>query len=166
MIGNQQIHKIESGFFFNSLIKCGLYIIFISLLFSCAKTELVSELDFQKNLLAGTGAYQNTKHVWRIDSATLNGVVFIKNGVPIATPTSKKIITVTFSRDGSYDESDGNFGAWTMPAVKELRLNVIDGITGTKRAFKYEVVDLNAARLHLKFDSATFKQDLYYNIYN
>ena len=165
-MGNKQIFKIQYITLFKSFIKSASYIVFFSFIFSCAKTELVSELDFQKNLLAGTGAYQNTKHVWKIDSVTQNGVVVIKNGVSVATPNSKKIITVTFASDGSYNESDGNFGSWTLPTIKELRLNVIDGITGTKRSFKYEVVDLNAARLHLKYDSATFKQDLYYNIYN
>jgi phage terminase large subunit-like protein len=57
-------------------------------------------------------------------------------------------------------------GAIVSPTLKELRVSVVDGINGNKRAFKYEVVDLNAARLHLKYDSANFKQDLYYNIFN
>ena len=147
-------------------IKYVMYFIVLSFIFSCAKSELVSELDFQKNLLAGTGAYQNTKKIWKIDSATNNGIIVIKNGVSILTPTSKKIITITFGRDGSYIESDGNSGSWTLPSIKELRVSVVDGLNGNKRAFKYEVVDLNAARLHLKFDSASFKQDLYYNIFN
>ncbi len=161
-----KIMKIAYYTLFKSLMYSSLYILFFSLLLSCAKTEVVPEEDFQKNLLAGTGSYQNTKRVWRIDSATNNGVVVIKNGVSLATPTSKKIITVTFSRDGSYTDSDGNFGTWTLSGLKDLKLNVLDGISGTKRALKYEVANLNAARLHLKFDSATYKQDLYYNIYN
>lgn len=147
-------------------IKWFSYVMVVSFMIACAKTELVSELDFQKNLLAGTGAYQNTKKIWKIDSATTNGIIVIKNGVSVLTPTSKKVITITFGRDGTYNESDGNTGTWTLPTLKELRVSVVDGINGNKRAFKYEVVDLNAARLHLKYDSANFKQDLYYNIFN
>jgi len=161
----QTLNILPAGWF-KTFVKSIFLFYISSLLFSCAKTEIVTDLDFQKNLLAGTGALENTKHVWKIDSASLNGTMVIKNGVSIATPNSKKIITITFLRDGSYTESDGNFGFWTLPEIKELRVNVTDGITGSKRSFKYEVADLNAAKLHLKFDSAGFKQDLYYNIYN
>lgn len=161
-----QIPIFQYHMLIRKIIKHVMYFIVLSFIFSCAKTDLVSELDFQKNLLAGTGAYQNTKKIWKIDSATSNGIIVIRNGVSILTPTSKKIITITFGRDGSYIESDGNSGSWTLPSVKELRVSVVDGLNGNKRAFKYEVVDLNAARLHLKFDSASFKQDLYYNIFN
>ena len=51
-----------------------MFVIMMSI-FSCAKQEVVSDLDFQKNLLAGSGSYQNTKHTWRIDSLTQNGTV-------------------------------------------------------------------------------------------
>ena len=164
-MGTNQIFKIQYITQVKSLIKGTIYIIFFSLMFSCAKTELVSELDFQKNLLAGTGAYQNTKHVWRIDSATLNGAVVIRNGVPTISPNSTKFILVTFTSDGSYSDDD-YIGSWTLPTIKELRLNLKHRISGNLSPRKYEVVDLNAARLHLKFDSTGFKQDLYYNIYN
>ena len=58
------------------------FIIFSLIVFSfisCVKTQAVSPLDFQKNLLAGTGAYQNTKHSWKIDSLSVNGTVYKLN---------------------------------------------------------------------------------------
>jgi hypothetical protein len=161
-----QILNLKYQMMLRKTIICISYFIAVSFMIACAKTELVSELDFQKNLLSGTGAYQNTKKIWKIDSATENGKIVIRNGVSVLTPTSKKITTISFGRDGSYYESDGNSGSWTLPSIKELRVNVVDGINGNKRAFKYEVVDLNAARLHLKYDSGIYKQDLYYNIFN
>ena len=49
--------------------------VIISSIFSCAKQEVISDLDFQKSLLAGSGSYQNTKRTWKIDSLSQNGVV-------------------------------------------------------------------------------------------
>ena len=53
-----------------------------------------------------------------------------------------------------------------MPTVKDLKMTlytydnngkIISTITN-----KYAIVKLNSAQLHLKYDSATFKQDLHF----
>ncbi len=128
-------------------------------IFSCAKQEVVSDLDFQKNLLAGSGSYQNTKHTWRIDSLTQNGTVLKLN-------TAQKKYTKTFNRDGSYTDSDGVIGTWLMPTIKDLTINSKNGISNISITNKYQLIDINSAQLHLKYDSANVKQDLYFVIFN
>lgn len=135
-----------------------MFVIMMSI-FSCAKQEVVSDLDFQKNLLAGSGSYQNTKHTWRIDSLTQNGTVLKLN-------TAQKKYTKTFNRDGSYTDSDGVIGTWLMPTIKDLTINSKNGISNISITNKYQLIDINSAQLHLKYDSANVKQDLYFVIFN
>lgn len=132
-------------------------IIFINA--SCVKQEVISDLDFQKNLLAGSGNYQNTKRTWKIDSLTLNGVVY-------KLSTIQKRYTKTFSRDGSYTDSDGVIGTWEMPNLTELTLNYKLGLTTSPIKNKYQIVDISSIQLHLKYDSANFKQEVYFILVN
>jgi hypothetical protein len=126
---------------------------------SCAKQEVISELDFQKNLLSGSGTYLNTKRTWKIDSLTLNGVAYKLN-------TIQKRYTKTFSRDGSYTDSDGVIGTWDMPTISELSLNYKVSMTTPAIKNKFQLVDISSIQLHLKYDSANFKQDLYFILIN
>jgi len=126
---------------------------------SCAKQEVISDLDFQKNLLAGSGGYQNTKRTWKIDSLTLNGAVY-------KLSTIQKKYTKTFSRDGSYTDSDGVIGTWEMPTITEISLNYKLGLTTQPIKNKYQIVDISSIQLHLKYDSANFKQDIYFVLVN
>lgn len=146
--------------FYHSLsIKIIALMVMTICLISCAKQEIISDLDFQKSLLAGSGSYQNTKRTWKIDSLTQNGVVLILS-------TAQKRYTRTFNTDGTYSDSDGNIGAWLMPSTKDLTIISNNGISKIKITNKYEVVDINSAQLHLKYDSASIKQELYFIISN
>jgi hypothetical protein len=133
--------------------------IILIFIISCAKQEKITEIDFQKNLLAGTGGYQNEKHRWKIDS-------FLQNGNAVALTASAKMYYRTFFRNGTTTDRDGLNGIWEMPTVKDLKMTlytydnngkIISTITN-----KYAIVKLNSAQLHLKYDSATFKQDLHF----
>ena len=140
----------------------GSFVAFLLLVFSfmaCVKQQPVSPLDFQKNLLAGTGAYQNTKHTWKIDSLSVNGTVYILS-------TVQKKYTKTFSRDGSYTDSDGVIGTWTMPTLTDLVLSFQAGMSGIKITNKFQLVDINAVQLHLKYDSSNVKQDIIFILNN
>ena len=146
---------------FNSskiLIFSSIFIILCSF-YSCAKTEVISDLDFQKNLLAGSGSYQNTKRTWKIDSLTLNGVAY-------KLSTIQKRYTRTFSRDGSYTDSDGVVGTWDMPTTTELSLIYKVGLTTLPIKNKFQLIDISSIQLHLKYDSANFKQDVYFILLN
>jgi hypothetical protein len=131
--------------------------------FSCAKQAVISELDFQKNLLAGTGGFQNVEHTWKIDSMTNNGAVLVLT-------TAQKRYKKTFKRDGSYYDSDGNTGSWLMPTVTDLTIistNGMDSITSKiKKTYSFKIADLNSAQLFIKYDSAGSKQDLHFIISN
>jgi len=147
------------NFFNRNIFYTITFFIIIFSIISCAKQEVVSDLDFQKNLLAGSGSYQNTKHTWKIDSLTLNGVVYN------LSPVQKKY-TKTFSRDGTYTDSDGVVGTWEMPTTTELTLTYKLGLTTSPIKNKYQLVDISSIQLHLKYDSANFKQDIYFVITN
>jgi hypothetical protein len=135
------------------------FLLIVLSLMSCVKQQTVSALDFQKNLLAGTGAYQNTKHTWKIDSLTVNGTAY-------KLTTVQKRYSKTFSRDGSYTDSDGVIGTWTMPTITDLVLSFQAGMSGIKIINKFQVVDINAVQLHLKYDSANVKQDIIFILNN
>jgi hypothetical protein len=151
---------MKTYIFYQSLsIKLIAFMIMVISLVSCAKQEIISDLDFQKSLLAGSGSYQNTKRTWKIDSLTQNGVV-------LNLSIAQKRYTKTFFTDGTYADSDGNLGAWSMPSTKDLTIISNNGISKIKYTNKYEVVDINSAQLHLKYDSASIKQELYFIIAN
>jgi len=150
--------KIDK-FCINIYFKIIAFMVVIICIFSCAKQEIISDLDFQKSLLAGSGSYQNTKRTWKIDSLSQNGVV-------LNLSIAQRRYTKTFFTDGTYADSDGNLGAWSMPSTKDLTIISNNGISKIKITNKYEVVDINSAQLHLKYDSASIKQELYFIIAN
>jgi hypothetical protein len=146
--------------FYRSKFISSIVMVVISItIFSCAKQEVISDLDFHKNLLAGSGSFQNTKRTWRIDSLTENGKVTKLN-------TAQKKYTKTFNQDGSYTDSDGVIGSWLMPTIKDLTINSKNGITNISISNKYQIININSAQLHLKYDSANIKQDLYFVVFN
>jgi hypothetical protein len=114
---------MKTYIFYQSLsIKLIAFMIMVISLVSCAKQEIISDLDFQKSLLAGSGSYQNTKRTWKIDSLTQNGVV-------LNLSIAQKRYTKTFFTDGTYADSDGNLGAWSMPSTKDLTIISNNGIS-------------------------------------
>ena len=122
------------------------YLLTISVLmflFSCAKETITSDADFQKNLLAGTGNFQNTEHVWRFDS-------LIIAGAPVKLTTIEKSYTKTFSRLGIYKDSDGYAGTWEMSSSNKLDITTTNSSTNVKTKNSYDVVTLNAAQLQIK----------------
>lgn len=148
---------------FKNTILVALFASIILQQFSCAKQTVVSDLDFQKNLLAGTGGFQNIQHAWKIDSMT-------NNGVSLVLTTAQKRYTKTFKSDGSYYDSDGNAGSWLMPTITDLTIistNGMDSITSKiKKSYKYKIAELNSAQLYIKYDSGGIKQDLHFIIAN
>ena len=51
-----------------------IYLISFTVITSCSKIDVISPVNFQKQLLSGTGTYQNSKHTWQLDSTRINGV--------------------------------------------------------------------------------------------
>ena len=122
------------------------YLLTISVLmflFSCAKETITTDADFQKNLLAGTGNFQNTEHIWRFDS-------LIIAGAPVKLTAIEKTYTKTFSRLGAYKDSDGYAGTWDMSTANKLNITTINSFTNAKTVYAYDITTLNAAQLQIK----------------
>jgi hypothetical protein len=121
-----------------------IFTIFVSfVLFSCAKESIISDADFQKNLLAGTGNYQNTSHTWKLDSLTISGA-------PYKLSPIERAYTRTFNRLGSYIDSDGYAGTWELTTDNKLDITTTNALTNVKTKNVYDVVSLNAAQMQLK----------------
>lgn len=154
------MEAIKNFNFYKSLfVKVITILVVVLCIVSCAKQEVISDIDFQRSLLAGSGSYQNTKRTWKIDSLTQNGTV-------LKLTTAQKRYTKTFNTDGTYTDSDGNIGSWSMPTIKDLTIISKGGFSNVQITNKYQIVDINSAQLHLKYDSASIKQDLYFIIFN
>jgi len=101
-------------------------------LFSCAKEAITTDADFQKNLLSGTGNFQNTEHIWRFDS-------LIIAGAPVKLTAIEKTYTKTFSRLGAYKDSDGYAGSWDMSTANKLNITTINSLTNAKTVNAYDI---------------------------
>jgi len=118
-------------------------VLIVLLFFSCAKETIITDSDFQKNILAGTGNYQNTSHVWRLDSLIISGAA-------VKLTTVEKNYTKTFNRLGSYIDSDGYVGTWEMTSSNKLDIITTNSLTNIKTKTSYDIVTLNAAQLQIK----------------
>jgi len=118
-------------------------VLIVLLFFSCAKETIITDSDFQKNILAGTGNYQNTSHVWRLDSLIISGAA-------VKLTTVEKYYTKTFNRLGSYIDSDGYVGTWEMTSSNKLDIITTNSLTNIKTKSSYDIVTLNAAQLQIK----------------
>ena len=52
------------NFYKRLLLKVITMLVVVLCIVSCAKQEVISDIDFQRSLLAGSGSYQNTKRNW------------------------------------------------------------------------------------------------------
>ncbi len=118
-------------------------VLVVLLFFSCAKETIITDSDFQKNILAGTGNYQNTSHVWKLDSLIISGAA-------VKLTTIEKNYTKTFNRLGSYFDSDGYAGTWEMTSSNKLDIITTNSLTNIKTKNSYDIVTLNAAQLQIK----------------
>jgi hypothetical protein len=51
------------------------YLLTLLMLFQfCTKKVVLTDVEFQRQLIAGTGTYQNMERSWRLDSTYINGV--------------------------------------------------------------------------------------------
>jgi hypothetical protein len=118
-------------------------ILIATVFFSCAKEAITSDADFQKNLLSGTGNFQNTSHTWRLDSLVIGTT-------PQKLTAIQKQYTKTFTRAGSYTDSDGYAGTWAITTAKKLDVATTSAVTNVTTKTSYDITVLNAAQLQLK----------------
>jgi len=125
----------------------------IIIIIGCSKTVPKTPLEFQKELLAGTGAYLNTQRTWEIDSFYVDG----KNSPLTALQIG---YYNKFSYDGLYSDSEKNTGIWEISTLGKLKITKIYA-TIPPDSTVFDIVSINAARLKLNKKSpnvtVTFK---------
>jgi len=144
---------------FNKYYTTILFIFTISfILNACSKEATVSDIDFQRQLVGGTGSFENTKKVWKLDSLAIDGKAF-------ALTTNQKKYTKTFSFNGAYTDSDGFSGVWEIAKIDELSHTSVSS-TGTKVTSVYEISEVNSAQLRVKLLGTSSKYEYFFIISN
>lgn len=131
----------------------------VGLIFTaCTKEKVVTDIDFQRQLIGGTGSFENTKKNWRLDSLAIDGKAF-------ALTTNQKKYIKTFSYTGAYSDSDGFSGSWEVAQLNELK-QTSTSTTGTKIINKYEITEINSTQLKVKLSGTTTKYEYFFVISN
>jgi len=125
-----------------SYITLIVFIVFSFAIYSCAKTEITPPLQFQKQLLAGTGSYQNTQHTWQLDSTKIDGTNML-----LTTPQKNYKKTYTF--DGGYTDTDNNIGKWEITTLNKLKQTIIYQLTNKQDSTVFDIISINAAQMNL-----------------
>ena len=126
---------------------------------SCAKKEVISDIVFQKQLLSGTGTYQNLEHSWRLDSTYVNGA-------PVVLTAYQRTFVKTFVHDGIYKDSELNNGTWELSKLNTLKQKITYSTTSKIDSCSFEIMLINTAQLKLKLNNATVKTEYLFKIAN
>jgi len=126
----------------------------LALVVACSKTAVTPPLEFQKQLLAGTGSFQNTQHIWQLDSTKINGVNSILTNV-------QKNYKKTFTFDGGYSDSDNNTGKWEIPALNKLKQTFLYQLTNKQDSTTYDIVFINSVQMSLSLKLANGQTAIY-----
>ena len=136
---------------------CLLFIVMTQL--GCSKDVAVTDLDFQRHLVGGTGSFQNTFKIWKLDSISVDG-----KGL-LLTANQKKY-TKKFYHSGAYIDSDGFAGTWEIAELNALNHVTSGTLATTKLTSKFEIVEVNSAQLNLKLLNTTTKYEYFFIISN
>jgi len=129
-------------------------IISIITIVSCAKTDIIPPLQFQKQLLAGNGTYENTQRTWQLDSTKIDGA-----NLPLSI--SQKNYKKTFTFDGGYSDSDNNTGKWEITTLNKLKQTIIYLSIVKQDSTVYDIITINAAQMTLSLKSSNGKTAIY-----
>jgi hypothetical protein len=138
----------KSSIFYISLITL------IGFLVSCSKTEITPPLQFQKQLLAGTGSYQNTQHTWQLDSTKIDATT-------MTLTSAQKNYKKTFTFDGGYNDSDNNTGKWEITTLNKLKQTIIYQSISKQDSTVYDIVFINAAQMNLSLKLSNGQTAIY-----
>ena len=133
-------------------------IILIVLFASCNKSDFLSNVNFQKYLLGGSGNYHNTEHTWYLDSLVINGV-------PYKLSTIQKQYNRTFLNNGTFVDSDGYSGKWDITTPDELTILFKNMLNGTYVTSKWKILDINSFKFSYNLITPdNNKYDYYFKI--
>ena len=141
------------------------FVTLVSLLFivmtqlGCSKEVAVSDLDFQRHLVGGTGSFQNTFKIWKLDSISVDGKA-------LTLTTNQKKYTKKFYHSGAYIDSDGFAGTWEIGQINALKHVTSGNTSSVKLTSSYEIIEVNSAQLNLKLLNTTPKYEYFFIISN
>ena len=132
------------------------YLLALLMLFQfCTKKVVLTDVEFQRQLIAGTGTYQNMERSWRLDSTYINGVA-------ISLTTYQRTFVKTFMHNGIYKDSERNNGTWELSKLNTLRQKITYSTTSKIDSCSFEILLINAAQLKLKLNNATVKTEYFF----
>ena len=136
------------------------YLLALLMLFQfCTKKVVLTDVEFQRQLIAGTGTYQNMERSWRLDSTYINGVA-------ISLTTYQRTFVKTFMHNGIYKDSELNNGTWELSKINTLKQKITYSTTSKVDSCSFEILLINAAKLKLKLNNATVKTEYLFKIAN
>jgi hypothetical protein len=139
---------------FSNIISSLLLFLALAFVAACAKTSITPPIQFQKQLLAGTGSFQNTQHVWQLDSTKINGTNLILT-------TSQKNYKKTFTFDGGYSDSDNNSGKWEITTLNKLKQTIFYQSISKQDSTVYDIISINAAQMSLSLKLSNGQTAIY-----
>ena len=104
--------------------------------------------------MAGTGSFQNTQHVWQLDSTKINGTNLILT-------TSQKNYKKTFTFDGGYSDSDNNSGKWEITTLNKLKQTIFYQSISKQDSTVYDIISINAAQMSLSLKLSNGQTAIY-----
>ena len=126
----------------------------IALTIGCSKTVPKTPLEFQKELLAGSGTYLNTERTWQLDSTRINGV----NSV---LTTFQKNYKKTFTFDSKYSDTDNNTGKWEISTLNKLKQTYFYQLANKQDSTIYDIVSINSAQMSLSIKLSNGQTAIY-----
>ena len=123
-------------------------------IFGCSKTVPKTPLEFQKELLAGSGTYLNTQRTWQLDSTRINGV----NSV---LTTVQKNYKKTFTFDSKYSDTDNNSGRWEIATLNKLKQTYVYQFSNKQDSITYDIVSINSAQMSLSIKLSNGQTAIY-----
>jgi hypothetical protein len=112
--------------------------LFASIVFTgCAKEETLSPLEQNKIYLTGLGS---TPTKWLLTSLTSSVTV-----LPLTF--AQKNYSKTYSKNGSYADSDGFIGTWELSGTNQLIERYVNFPSGSPATQSFQIVSLSATNL-------------------
>lgn len=126
----------------------------IALTIGCSKTVEKTPIEFQKELLSGSGTYLNTQRIWQLDSTKIDGVNSVLS-------TFQKNYKKTFTFDSKYSDTDNNTGKWEIATLNKLKQTYVYQFSSRQDSVTYDIVSINSAQMSLSIKLSNGQTAIY-----
>ena len=114
---------------------------------SCTKNVVNDPLQFQIELLSGTGRVQNTQRIWQLDSTIIDDK---KQDLSIYQKQYKR----TFTYNGLYNDTDNNTGKWEITTLNKLKLTISYYFNNKVDIILYDIISIDLSQLKLTYKNS------------